>query len=109
VANNRVNANLLWSVLESTTLIFDYEYQDKQVVLTTEEITPNEFVFHNVPLESYHVVDLAIEHNLFKQWWILKDCKLKFYIKNLFNEEYQNTLGYPATDRTVGVNVSFTQ
>lgn len=109
VANNRVNANLLWSVLESTTLIFDYEYQDKQVVLTTEEITPNEFVFHNVPLESYHVVDLAVEHNLFKQWWILKDCKLKFYIKNLFNEEYQNTLGYPATDRTVGVNVSFTQ
>lgn len=38
---------------------------------------------------------------------MMKDTCLKFYVKNLFDEEYQDARGYPATYRTVGVALSF--
>lgn len=44
---------------------------------------------------------------MFDKWNGIKNGVLKLYVKNLFDEEYKNTSGYPATDRTVGAAFSF--
>ena len=106
-AKNRVNAGLSWKPMEGTTLIFDYEYQDEQVIITSDEIAPGVYEFHEIALDSYHVVDLAVEQTLFDKWRNLKNCVLKIYVKNLFDKEYRNTNGYPALDCTVGAGISF--
>jgi len=31
----------------------------------------------------------------------------ELYVNNMFNEDYKNTSGYPATDLTVGTGLSF--
>ncbi|BBO92454.1 TonB-dependent receptor [Desulfosarcina ovata] len=106
-AKNRVNAGLSWKLLDATTLIFDYKYQDDQVIEVAEEVDAGEYEFHQIALDSYHVVDFAVEQVLFNQWRNIKKCIFKIYVKNLFNEEYQDTKGYPATDRTIGAGLRF--
>ena len=105
-AKNRINAGLSWRLFEGTTLMFDYEYQDDQTIVITDEVE-GDYEFHEIALDSYHVVDLAVEQTLFDKWRNLKNCVLKIYVKNLFDKEYQNTNGYPALDCTVGAGISF--
>lgn len=105
-AENRVSAGLTWNPMKGTTLILNYEYQDEQVVITSDEIAPDVYEFHEIALDSYHVVDFAVEQTLDK-WLNLKNCVLKIYVKNLFDKEYQNTNGYPAVDCTVGAGIRF--
>jgi len=92
--------------MEGTTLIFDYEYQDEQVIITSDEIAPDVYEFHEIAIDSYHVVNFAVEQRLDK-WLNLKNCVLKIYVKNLFDKKYQNTKGYPAVDCTVGAGIRF--
>ena len=108
-AENRINAGLSWRLFEGTTLMFDYEYQDDQTIVKTDEVEPGVYEFHEIALDSYHVVDFAVEQTLFDKCLNFKNCVLKIYVKNLFDEGYQNTNGYPAVDRTVGagIRVSF--
>jgi iron complex outermembrane receptor protein len=106
-AKHRVNAGLSWKPFEKTTLIFDYEYQDAQVAIISEEINPGEYVFHSVALDSYHVVDFAVEHQLFDKWHNIKNAVLKLYVKNLFDKEYEDINGYRALDFAVGGRISF--
>ena len=104
-AKNRVNAGLSWNLLDTTILLLDYKYQDDQVIEVAEELEAGEYEFHQIALDAYHTVDLAVEQVLFNQWRSLKQCVLKIYVKNLFDEEYQDTKGYPATDRTLGAGI----
>ncbi len=107
IAKNRVNAGLRYHLFENTLLLLDYKYQDEQVVQKSEEITPNEWEFTKIPMDAYHVFDLAVQQTLFKHRGPLKNATLKFYINNLLNEDYENLSGYPATDRTCGAALSF--
>jgi len=106
-AKNRLNAGLDWRIFSDTTLLFDYRYQSDQIIEVAEEPVPGEYVFHRIAIDSSHVVDFGIEQLLFHQWKDIKDCTLKLYVKNLFDETYQDTRGYPATDRTIGAGLRF--
>ena len=104
---HRVNAGLRYNLFENTLLMLDYKFQDKQVAYTSEEVAEDEWVFYRVPMDSYDVFDFAIEQTLFKDYGFIKDGVLKFYVNNLFDEDYENSRGYPMTDRTYGGAISF--
>ncbi len=107
MAKNRVNAGLRWQLFENTLVLLDYKYQDEQVVQKGEEVTPDEWVFTRIPMDAYHIFDLAIQQTLFKNRGPLKKASLKVYVNNLLDEDYENLSGYPATDRTFGAALSF--
>lgn len=102
IAKNRVNAGLRYNLFANTTLLLDYKYQDDQVVQKADEVTPGEWEFSEIPMDAYHVFDLAVRQTLLKQWGFLENAILKVYVNNLLDEEYENLSGYPATDRTIG-------
>ncbi len=106
-AKHHVNAGLRFDLFENTLLMLDYSYQSKEVTEVSESIGEDEWYFTEVQIDPYHIVDFGIEQTLFKDLGMMKDAHLKFYIKNLFDEEYQDARGYPATDRTYGVALSF--
>ena len=106
-AENRFKAGLRWQALKRTSLMLDYRFQDKQVIEQAEEVAPDQWEFSRVEVGAHHVLDLAIEQRLFEKWQDLKNCALKFFVTNLFDEQYEETSGYPATDRTFGVMLSF--
>jgi len=108
-AKNRVNAGLRYKVFENTLLLLDYKYQEKQIAHRCEEEpegSDNWYCYDN-PMDSYHMFDFAIEQTLFKKLGFFEDGSLKLYINNLFDEKYENSRGYPMTDRTYGVALSF--
>jgi iron complex outermembrane receptor protein len=108
-AKNRVNAGLRYNVFENTLLLLDYKYQDEQVneIVDVIDEEAGEWEVREVQIDSYHLFDFAVEQTLFEEWRYFNDVVLKFYVNNLFDEEYQTSRGYPATDRTFGVSLSF--
>ena len=107
-ARHRVNAGLRYNLFKDTLLMLDYKFQDEQVVQTSEEVAEDEYIWHTIPMAAYHVFDFAIEQTIFKKLGFLENGSLKFYVNNLFDEEYENKRGYPMTDRTYGTALSFT-
>lgn len=108
-AKNRVNAGLRYNLFENTLLLLDYKYQEKQIAYECEEEPEGSDIWHcyDNPMDSYHVFDVGIEQTLFKEYGFIKDGVLKFYVNNLFDEDYENSRGYPMTDRTYGAALSF--
>lgn len=108
-AKNRVNAGLRYNLFENTLLLLDYKYQEKQIAYVCEEDPEGSDIWYcyDNPMDSYHVFDFAVEQTLFKDRGFMKDVVLKFYVNNLFDEEYENSRGYPMTDRTYGAALSF--
>jgi outer membrane receptor protein involved in Fe transport len=109
-AENRVGAGLRYDLFEKTTLMLDYSYQDDEVTEVYEEGTdPDSYdddYFSEEKIDAYSVIDIGVRQKLFDRLGILQNGALSFYIKNLLDEDYMNTSGYPATDRTVGVSFS---
>ena len=108
-AKHRANAGLRYNLFENTQLLLDYKYQDKQVLEIVDIIDEEAGLWEvrDVQIDSYEMVDLGVEQRLFKEWGLIKDGVLRFYVNNLFDEEYQSSRGYPATDRTYGAALSF--
>ena len=106
-AEHFLNAKLTYQLTDPTRLILDYQYQDEQVIEKSEEIEPDVYEFQEIEIDSYQVVDLAVEHTLFNQWRGIDKGMFKLYVNNMFNQDYKNTSGYPATDVTVGTGLSF--
>lgn len=105
-AKHRVNTGLAYNLFEKTKLLFDYRYQDKQI--TEKSIgTPDDPDFEEVKTDASNVFDFAVKQTLFKTWGPAKNGSLKLYSKNIFDEDYTNIDGYPATERTYGMVVSF--
>ena len=107
-AKHRVNAGLRYNLSENTLLMLDYKFQDEQIAQTSEEVEEEVWICYTVPMAAYHVFDFVIEQTIFKKLGFLENGSLKFYVTNLFDEEYENTRGYPMTDRTYGSALSFT-
>lgn len=108
VAKHRVNAGLRYRPFVRTTLMIDYKYQDKQIAHVLEE-TPagsGNYVSIDNPMDAYHVFDLSVKQKLYSGQ-IIKDLCLGFYVNNMFDEDYENTRGYPMTDRTFTGSLSF--
>lgn len=108
-AKHRVNAGLRYTLFEKTLLLVDYKFQDKQISHVNEEDPPESgnWLTYDVPMAAYHVFDFGIEQTLFKEFGFIKDGVLKLYVNNLFDEKYENSRGYPMTDRTYGVALNF--
>lgn len=106
-AKHRVNANLCYELFEGTKLQLGYEFQDDQVTEKSEEIAPDEWVFEEIAMDAFHVFDFGVEQTLFDTWGPVRNGVLKLYIMNIFDEGYETSEGYPATDRTVGIALSF--
>ncbi|MBN1932053.1 MAG: TonB-dependent receptor plug domain-containing protein [Desulfobacterales bacterium] len=110
-AEHRISAGLRYSLFEKTALMLDYYYQSKEVSERSELIGYDEnneeiYDWSQVDNPSYQLVNFALEQKLFKNKWFFRDAKLKFYIKNLFDEVYYDSRAYPSTDRTYGVTFS---
>jgi iron complex outermembrane receptor protein len=108
-AKNRVNAGLRYNIYKDTTLLLDYKYQEKQIQIVCEEEHEGlgDWYCYDNPMDKYDVFDFAIEQKLYKKYGFMKDVVLKLYVNNLFDEEYENSRGYPMTDRTYGAAFSF--
>jgi len=106
-AKHRVKAGLRYEVIKGTTLLLDYKYQDKQVSEYSEEIAEDEWVVRRVAIDAHSLVDLGLKQKLFEKWGFAKEAYLSVFVNNLFNTDYEDSRGYPATDRTFGVSLSF--
>ena len=110
-AEHRVTAGLSYQLWEKTALKLDYSYQGTETQEQSEEIGEDEngdpiYTYREVDNPAYSVFNFAVEHTLFKEKYHIKNAQLQFYIKNLLDEEYYDSRGYLATDRTFGVNLS---
>jgi outer membrane receptor protein involved in Fe transport len=109
-AEHRVGAGLRYDIFENTTLLLDYAYQGAEVTEKYEEgndaDSDADDYFSETEIDAYSVIDFGVRQTLFKRLGFMHDGTLSFYIKNLLDEKYMNTSGYPATDRTVGVSFS---
>jgi len=108
-AKYRVTAGLRYNLFENTRLFLDYEYQDKQVKEIVDVIDEDagEWEVREIQIDSYEIFDLAVEQTLFEKWGFIREGSLKLYVNNLLDKEYQTSRGYPATDRTYGIALSF--
>ena len=111
-AAHRVTAQLNYQLFENTALKLDYHFQSKESLVESTLIGPDPvtgedvYSYRETDNAAYHVFNFAVEQNLFKDKFHLKDAKLQFYIKNLLDEDYYDSRGYLATDRTFGVNLT---
>ncbi|WDN88685.1 hypothetical protein BuS5_01653 [Desulfosarcina sp. BuS5] len=108
-AKNRVNAGLRYNLFEKTLLLLDYKFQDEQIAEVCEENPPGSDFWdcYDNQMAASHVFDFAIEQTLVKKYGFIKDAVLKVYVNNLFDEEYENSRGYPMTDCICGAALSF--
>jgi len=108
-AKHRVNAGLRYNLFENTLLLLDYKYQDKQVreIVDVIDEDAGEWEVREVQIDNYSIFDFAVQQTLFEKWKAFSNGVLKFYVNNLFDEEYQTSRGYPATDRTYSIALSF--
>ncbi len=105
-AEHRVTAGLAYALFEKTTLMLDYYYQSEEITEISEEIAPDVWDFREEPNDGYHLFDVGVQQVLFESDHLLRQASLRVYVKNLFDEEYKNSSGYPGTDRTYGAALS---
>lgn len=105
-AEHRVSAGLRYAIRENTTLMLDYYYQSPETTEVSEEIAPDVWDFHEVNNDAYNMFDIGVQHVFFKQAGWFKNGTLSVYIKNVLDEKYYDSSGYPATDRTFGISFS---
>jgi outer membrane receptor protein involved in Fe transport len=112
-AEHRVSCGLRYNLFEQTILMLDYQYQTKETMEVSEEYDdPNHpgeslYTWYQVDNPAYGLFDLGIKQKLFMGKGLVKDVALSCYIKNLFDETYYSSRGYPSTDRTFGATLSF--
>ncbi|MCK5507770.1 MAG: TonB-dependent receptor [Desulfobacterales bacterium] len=79
-----------WSPWEDTTFITTLRYVDERKTSKNQEV------------DSFVTMDLGVE-----QCFLSKKLKLKGYVRNLFDEDYEEQYKIPAPERTFGINVSY--
>ena len=88
---HKANLGLEWDPWEDTTIMADIRYVDDRKTSLNEKI------------DGFVTMDLGLEQS-FRN----KKLRLKGYITNLFDKEYEETYLIPAPERTFGINVSYT-
>ncbi|BHH85849.1 TonB-dependent receptor [Desulforhopalus sp. 52FAK] len=105
-AAHRISAGLSYDLFTYTALMLDYSYQSKETIEISEEIAEDVWDFREVENDAYHTVDVSISQTLFESKGFLRNAVASVYVKNLFDEEYYDSVGFPATDRTFGATLS---
>ena len=104
-AEHRVSAGLRYQLFPRTTLLLDYYYQSDEVTEVSEEVAPDVWDFRSVEIEAYHTVDFGVEQVLCENQGPLRKAVLNLYVRNLLDEEYYDSSGYPAVDRFFGASL----
>jgi iron complex outermembrane receptor protein len=105
-AAHRISAGLRYEILANTALQLDYTFQSDETIEVSEEVADDVWDFREVDNDAYHTVDFAVEQKLpFVKGW-LKDAIVTVYVKNILDEEYFDTTGFPASGRTVGTTLT---
>lgn len=104
-AEHRVTAGLAYTLFEKTTLMLDYYYQSREITEESVELSTG-WDFNETENPAHSVFDFGVQQLLYKSERFPREAYLKVYAKNIFDEEYSNASGYPATDRTFGVSLS---
>ena len=107
-AEHRVGAGLRYALFENTLLLLDYAYQSDEVTerWETDPVTGYDVYIGDQEIDAYSVFDFGIQQTLFKRLGCFNNAVVSVYVKNLFDEEYSNSTGYPALDRTFGASFS---
>jgi iron complex outermembrane receptor protein len=105
-AEHRLGAGMRYQIFENTELMLDYRYQSDETTEVSEEIADDVWDFRQVSIDAYHTVDAGIRQVLWRDKWMTEEASLDVYVKNLFDETYYNTSGFPAADRTFGATLS---
>jgi len=79
-----------WSPWEDTTLMTTIRYVDDRKTSKNHEI------------DSFVTMDLGVE-----QCFLNKKLRLKGYVRNLFDKDYEEQYKIPAPERTFGVNLKY--
>jgi iron complex outermembrane receptor protein len=103
-AEHQVGAGLRYELNEKITLMIDYTFQSDETTEVSYEVSDDDWEFYEVDNPAHSVVDLGIKYKCFTRAGWFKDGTLSIYAKNLFDEYYYDTSGYPATGRTVGAS-----
>ena len=90
----------------------NYDYNGKlnlNLNITGDGRQPDNMTNGRTIRESYTRVDLAGTYEILKDYGILKSLKLTGRVENLFNEHYEEILGFPAPgiNFLAGVQISF--
>jgi outer membrane receptor protein involved in Fe transport len=104
-AEHRISAGLRYQLFETTELKLDYQYQSDETTEVSEEITEDVWDFRQVAIDAHHTVDFGVEQILWKNKWMIDEASFSAYVKNVFDETYFNTSGFPANDRTFGATL----
>lgn len=107
-AEHQVGAGLRYALSSRTTFMLDYTYQSEEVTETADEVATDVWVFRGVDIPAHHVVDFGMSYRCFETAGPFENGTLSVYVKNLFDEDYFDAAGYPATDRTFGISFSLT-
>jgi iron complex outermembrane receptor protein len=106
-AAHRISAGVHYDILSDTELQLDYAYQSEETTQVSEEVADDVWDFREVYNDAYQTFDFAVEQKLpFIEGW-LKNVSASVYVKNIFDTEYFNTSGFPATGRTFGATLRF--
>jgi outer membrane receptor protein involved in Fe transport len=104
-AKHRVTTGLQYNLFENTLLMADVIHKSREVADVYDPVS--EDVIGSTQIDPHEVVNLGVQQTLFKEWGLLKDGRLKFYVNNVFNERYKTSDGLPATDQVYGTALSF--
>ncbi len=105
-AEHRISAGLRYDVLANTALLLDYAYQGDETIQISEQVSKDVWDFREVKNDAYHTVDFSVQQKLPFVKGFMKDALVTVYVKNIFDEEYFDTSGFPASDRTFGTTLT---
>ncbi|KMY65734.1 hypothetical protein AAU61_20835 [Desulfocarbo indianensis] len=63
--------------------------------------------FHLQITRAHQLVDLGARQELFKERGPLRNGILRLFVTKVFDTTFEDAMGYPSTDRTFGVGLSF--
>ena len=89
---NKVNLGLRYRPWKDTLFMFNLRYVDARESM------------YNYPMDSFVTVNLGFEQDLYI---FDQHLKLKGWIDNLFDEDYEERYHYPMPDRTLGMSLKY--
>ena len=84
------SATANWQFAERWDTVLDYRYSGEQ--WSTSRYAGSE---ESRLLDAFHRLDWSLQWSVVPQW------QLRLTVDNLFNEDYQNSIGFPAPGRSI--------
>ena len=96
IPKHKVNANLLYTPSEKTTISLAYQFNDNR---EDQFFNPNTFAQERIILSSFGTTDFYASHRLHK------NVKVTLNLTNLFDEDFQEIFGFSTRGRNVSLGL----